>query len=116
MLKNIIPTLKELREHYRVCGEEYIRNNEAKENESGRSQRGYYGGFVGSYCVASFYNTEYCVTLCIWNNDYGACPEIGLRNLQTDNFELNKQDCFGSCALRFIRLAKLIQAGRKLKI
>lgn len=116
MLKNIIPTLKQLREHERECRDVFLLKQEAQENAEGRSYRSHYGHYTGSYCVACYHTNEYSVTFCIWNNDYGACPEIGLRNLKTDNFELNKQDHFSTCALRFVRLAKLIQAGRKLKI
>ena len=71
---------------------------------------------VGSYCLARFYNENYCVTFGVWHNGYGACPEIGLRNLKTDNFELHYQGGWRGVATRFNRLARLIQSGRKLNI
>jgi hypothetical protein len=63
-------------------------------------------------CLACSHNEKFSVTLALWRNEYGRCYEVGLRELSTDNFEFNLQSSFKACYVRFIRLAKLIEAGR----
>lgn len=100
-IENQIVDFKTLMEHERVLRDEF------------RDKRDH---DVGSYCLARFYNDTYCITFGVWHNGYGACPEIGLRNLKTNNFELHKQGGWREVARRFNRLARLIQGGRELNI
>lgn len=95
---NIIPSYEEVREY-----ENTFRHPRETENP-------------WSHCIARFHNDTYSVTFAIWRNDYGRCYEIGLRNLKTDAFQLNQCGSFRGCFTRFVRLARLIQAGRELRI
>jgi len=70
-----------------------------------------------SYCVARYYNEDYCITLVVWRrNMYSRSLEIGVRNLKTDAFKLDQQRSWSTVTRRFNRLARLIQGGRALDI